>query len=92
MVLCSIDQFVSGGVGCRKQFDFDGALMSTEAMDAEKMRRKRLVQLLGTCPECGQPVKAGQEFLRTEGGIQHALCFYEPDFAKRTKDAALKSH
>jgi hypothetical protein len=66
--------------------------MSTEAMDAEKMRRKRLVQLLGTCPECGQPVKAGQEFLRVEDGIKHALCFYEPDFAKRARESAPKTN
>ena len=62
--------------------------MSTEAMDAEKMRRKPFVQLLGTCQECGQPVKAGQEFLRVEDGIKHALCFYEPDFAKRARESA----
>ena len=66
--------------------------MSTEAMDAEKMRRKRLVQLVGTCPKCGEPVKAGQEFLRTDSGVEHALCFYEPAYAMRTKDEARKSN
>ena len=47
--------------------------MATETMDAEKMRRKPFVQLVGTCYDCGQPVVAGQEFLRTDHGIQHAL-------------------
>ena len=59
--------------------------MSTEAMDAEKMRRKRLVQLIGTCQKCGESVKAGQEFLRTDNGVEHALCFYEPAYAERVR-------
>ena len=59
--------------------------MTTETMSAEKMRRKPFVQLLGTCRDCGQPVLAGQEFHRTEAGIEHALCFYEPDYAKRVR-------
>ena len=65
--------------------------MSTETMTAEKMRRKPIVQLVGTCHDCGQPVKAGQEFLRTDHGICHALCFYEPDFAKRTRESTPKA-
>ena len=60
--------------------------MATETMIAEKIRRKPFVQLLGTCQDCGQPVVAGQEFLRSEHGIQHALCFYEPEFAKRARE------
>ena len=65
--------------------------MATETMDAEKMRRKPIVQLVGTCYDCGQPVVAGQEFLRTDHGIQHALCFYEPAFAKRAREAQSKA-
>ena len=60
--------------------------MSTETMDAEKIRRKPFVNVMGTCAECGQPVIAGQEFLRTDHGIQHALCFYEPAYAKRVRE------
>jgi len=65
--------------------------MATETMTAEKMRRKPFVQLLGTCKDCGQPVIAGQEFLRTEHGIEHALCFYEPDYAKRARELKPKT-
>lgn len=66
--------------------------MATETMIAEKIRRKPFVQLLGTCQDCGQPVKAGQEFLRTDHGIQHALCFYEPDYAKRAREQKPKTN
>jgi hypothetical protein len=66
--------------------------MATETMIAEKIRRKPFVQLLGTCQDCGQPVKAGQEFLRTDHGIQHALCFYEPDYAKRARQQKPKTN
>ena len=54
-----------------------------ETMTAEKMRRKSFVTLLGNCQECGQPVKAGQQFIRSDHGIQHALCFYDSAYAKR---------
>lgn len=57
-----------------------------EAITAEKMRRKRLVALLGTCQDCGQPITEGQEFLRSDTGIQHALCFYDPAFAKCARE------
>jgi hypothetical protein len=30
-----------------------------------------------------QPVKAGQEFIRSDNGVQHALCFYDSAYAKR---------
>lgn len=59
--------------------------MATETMDAEKMRRMPFKQLIGTCSECGEPVTAGQEFHRTDSGVEHALCFYEPNFAKRVR-------
>jgi hypothetical protein len=59
-------------------------------MTAEKIRRKPFVTVLGTCLDCGQPVIAGQEFLRTDHGIQHALCFYEPTYAKRVREAKPK--
>lgn len=61
--------------------------MSTETMDAEKIRRKPFINVIGSCPECGQPVIAGQEFLRTDHGVEHALCFYEPSYAKRVREA-----
>lgn len=65
-----------------------------EAITSEKMRRKRLVVLLGKCQDCGQPIMEGQEFLRSDNGIQHALCFYDPAFAKgvretQTEDSAV---
>lgn len=62
-----------------------------ETMIAEKIRRKPLPNLLGTCSDCGQPVIGGQEFLRTDHGIQHALCFYEPDYARRVRASAPKT-
>jgi hypothetical protein len=65
-------------------------MSTTETMIAEKIRRKPFVTLLGVCQDCGQPVIAGQEFLRTDNGIQHALCFYDPAHAKRTRESAPK--
>ena len=59
---------------------------STASIAAEKMRRKRIVTLFGNCQDCGQPVKAGQEFLQSDNGIQHALCFYDPAYAKRVRE------
>ena len=58
-------------------------MRTEETMAAEKIRRKPFVTLLGNCQDCGQPVIAGQEFLRSDNGIQHALCFYDPAYAKR---------
>ena len=63
-----------------------------ETITAEKMRRKSFVTLLGICQECGEPVKAGQEFTRSGNGIQHALCFYEPDYAKRAREQKPKTN
>lgn len=65
-------------------------MRTDETMTAEKIRRKPFVTVVGTCLDCGQPVIAGQEFLRTDHGIQHALCFYEPTYAKRVREAKPK--
>jgi len=61
-----------------------------ETMAAEKIRRQPFVNLIGVCQECGGPVKVGQEFLRTDHGIQHALCFYDPAHAKRVRENMAK--
>ena len=53
-------------------------MRTEETMAAEKIRRKPFVTLLGNCQDCGQPVIAGQGFLRSDHGIRHALCFYIP--------------
>lgn len=66
-------------------------MRTDETMTAEKIRRKPFVTVLGTCHDCGQPVIAGQEFLRSESGIQHALCFYEPAYAKRLRELEAKT-
>ena len=62
-----------------------------ETMKAEKIRRKPFITVLGNCQDCGQPVIAGQEFLRSDNGIQHALCFYEPAYAKRMRELRPKT-
>ena len=66
--------------------------MSTEnePIAAEKMRKKKLITVLGQCLDCRQPVIEGQEFRRTDNGIRHALCFYDPAFAKRAQDLGTK--
>ena len=66
-------------------------MRTEETMTAEKIRRKSFVTLIGICTDCGQPVKAGQEFLRTDHGIQHALCFYDPAHAKHVRESAQKT-
>jgi len=58
-------------------------MRTEETMTAEKMRRRSFVTLLGNCQKCGEPVKAGQEFIRSDDGIQHALYFYDREYAKR---------
>ena len=63
------------------------AMNTDETMTAEKIRRKSFVTSLGICQDCGQPVIVGQEFVRLDTGIRHALCFYEPAFAKRAQSA-----
>jgi hypothetical protein len=62
-----------------------------EIMTAEKIRRKPFVTVFGICQDCGQPITAGQEFLRSDHGMQHALCFYEPAYAKRMRDLPPKA-
>jgi hypothetical protein len=61
-------------------------MRTEETMAAEKIRRKPFVTLLGNCQDCGQPVIAGQGFLRSDHGIRHALCFYDPAYAKRARE------
>jgi len=58
----------------------------TETMAAETIRRKPIATLLGNCQDCGQPVKAGQEFLHSDNGIRHALCFYDPAYATYVRE------
>ena len=67
--------------------------MSTEnePITAEKMRKKKFVALLGGCLDCGQPVTEGQEFLRSDDGIRHALCVFDPAFAKRLRELKSKT-
>ena len=63
----------------------------SETIAAEKMRRKPFVAILGTCQDCGEPVTERQEFLRSEDGIRHALCFFDPTFAKRVRELRSKT-
>lgn len=62
-----------------------------EPIAAEKMRHKKFVALLGQCHDCGQPVTEGQAFFRSDDGIRHALCVFDPAFAKRVSDDRLKT-
>jgi hypothetical protein len=62
-----------------------------EPITAEKMRRKPFIPLLGTCQDCGQPVTERQGFLRSEDGIRHALCVFDPAFAKRMRELGSKA-
>jgi hypothetical protein len=61
-------------------------MRTEETMMAEKIRRRPFFALLGKCQDCGQPVLAGQEFCRIDDGIRHALCFYEPAYAKHVRE------
>ena len=63
----------------------------SETIAAEKMRRKPFVAILGTCQDCGEPVTERQEFLRSEDGIRHALCYYDPASAKRVRELRSKT-
>ena len=40
--------------------------IENEPVAAEKIRKKKFIALLGQCLDCGQPVKEGQEFFRSE--------------------------
>jgi hypothetical protein len=65
--------------------------IENEPITAEKIRRKKLVAVLGQCLDCEQPVKEGQEFSRLDDGIRHKLCFFDPAFAKRVHELELKT-
>jgi hypothetical protein len=66
-------------------------MRTKETILAEKIRRKPFITLLGNCQDCRQPVMAGQELLRSENGIRHALCFYDPAYAKRARELKPKT-
>ena len=62
-------------------------MRTEETIAAEKMRRRPFVTMVGICEDCRQPVLAGQEFCRSDDGlVRHALCFYEPAYAKRVRE------
>jgi hypothetical protein len=65
--------------------------IENEPITAEKMRKKKFVALLGKCLECGQQVTEEQEFLRSDDGIRHALCVFDPAFAKHVRELELKT-
>jgi hypothetical protein len=65
--------------------------IENEPITAEKIRRKKLVAVLGKCLDCGQPVKEEQEFSRLDDGIRHKLCVFDPAFAKRVRELELKA-
>ena len=65
--------------------------IENEPVAAEKIRKKKFIALLGQCLDCGQPVKEGQEFFRSEDGIRHALCVFDPAFAKHVLELKLKT-
>jgi hypothetical protein len=67
--------------------------MSTqnEPITAAQMRKKQFIALLGKCLDCGHPVTEGQEFLRSDDGIRHALCAFDPAFAKHARESGLKT-
>ena len=66
--------------------------MRTNAIiSAEKIHRKPIVSLLGKCQDCGEPVKEGQEFRRSNDGIRHALCLFDPAYARRVRELRSKT-
>jgi hypothetical protein len=62
-----------------------------EPITAEKMRKRKFVVLLGTCLDCGRPVTEEQEFFRSDDGIRHALCLFDPAFAKHVRELGSKT-
>ena len=62
-----------------------------EPVTAERMLKMKFVALLGQCLDCGQPVIEGQEFIRPDDGIRHALCVFDPAFAKHVRKLELKT-
>ena len=65
--------------------------VENEPVSAEKMRNKKFVAMLGQCQDCGESVLEGQAFLRTEKGIKHALCSFDPGFARHVREAHAKA-
>ena len=65
--------------------------IENEPITAEKMRKKTFVAILGTCQDCGEPVIEGQEFRRSSDGIRHALCLYDPAYARRVRELRSKT-
>lgn len=65
--------------------------IENEPITAEKIRRKKIVAVLGQCLDCGQPVKEGQEFSRLDDGIRHKLCVFDPAFAKHIRELKSKT-
>ena len=66
-------------------------MRTSDTFAAEKMRRKPIAALLGKCQACGQPIMDGQEFRRSDNGMMHTLCFYEPAYAKRVRELKSKT-
>ena len=65
--------------------------IENEPVAAKNIRKKRFIALLGQYLDCGQPIKEGQEFIRSEDGIRHALCVFVPAFAKHVQELKLKT-
>jgi hypothetical protein len=65
--------------------------IENEPVAAEKIRKKKFIAWLGQCLDCGQPIKEGQEYFRSEDGIRHALCVFDPAFAKHVRELELKT-
>ena len=65
--------------------------IENEPITAEKMRHKKFVAFLGQYLDCGQPVTEGQEFFRSDDGIRHALCIFDPAVAKHVRELELNS-
>jgi hypothetical protein len=65
--------------------------IENEPISAEIIRKKKFVALLGQCLECGQPVTEKQEYFRSEDGIRHALCVFDPAFAKHARELQSRS-
>ena len=42
-------------------------------------------------PVTAEPVTEEQEFIRSDGGIRHALCVFDPAFAKHVRELELKT-
>jgi hypothetical protein len=66
-------------------------MRTNEIISAEEIRRKPIVASLGKCQDCGEPVIEGQEFRRSSDGIRHALCLYDPAYARRMRELRSKT-